>query len=455
MDSEPRDKSPQKNDRPRLCQSEFAADAGQQSLPEIATPLSRRGFFETATAGSIACFAGLNQMLPAMETAALTPLAEFTPNMIGAYGSWAAGIIGDQPARLSYRQSRFQDADKWRAEARARVQDCLAPPQVPPITDVRVESISEFDGVIVEQLSWQLAYGPRTNAVLLKPAGVSGRLPAVIGLHDHGGKKYFGLEKIARTGSDQHPMMAEHQQQYYGGKAWANELARRGYAVLVHDTFTFASRRVHMDEVAPGALGRHSLVTDQTDESIVAYNKWAADHEHLMAKSLLCAGTTWPGVFLTEDQRALDYLCSRSDVDPARIGCAGLSGGGLRTVYLGGLDERIRCACCVGMMSTWRDYLLHKCFTHTWMIYIPLIARDLDYPEILALRAPAATLVLNDLEDTLFSVSEMRRADEMMRAVFDKAGAAERYRCTFYPGPHKFDLPMQAEAFDWFDRWLK
>ena len=115
-----------------------------------------------------------------------------------------------------------------------------------------------------------------------------------------------------------------------------------------------------------------------------------------MAKSLFCAGTTWPGVFTAEDQRALDYLCSRDDVDPARVGCGGLSGGGLRTVYLAGLDDRIRCACCVGMMTTWRDYLLNKCHTHTWMIYIPGIPLDLDYPEILGLRVPLATLVQND-----------------------------------------------------------
>jgi hypothetical protein len=39
--------------------------------------------------------------------------------------------------------------------------------------------------------------------------------------------------------------------------------------------------------------------------------------------------------------------------------------------------------------------------------------------------------------------------------VFAKAGAADRYMCRFYPGPHKFDRPMQAEAFVWFERWLK
>ena len=174
-----------------------------------------------------------------------------------------------------------------------------------------------------------------------------------------------------------------------------------------------------------------------------------------MAKSLFSAGTTWPGVFVAEDRRALDYLESRPDVDPKRLGCAGLSGGGMRTVYLGGIDDRIACACCVGMMTTWRDYLLHKCYTHTWMIYIPGLPLDLDYPEILGLRVPKPTLVLNDDEDDLFTIGEMKRADRILAEVFAKAGADDRYRCSFYPGKHKFDRPMQAEAFDWFDRWLK
>ena len=104
---------------------------------------------------------------------------------------------------------------------------------------------------------------------------------------------------------------------------------------------------------------------------------------------------------------ALDVLCSRPEVDP-RVGCGGLSGGGLRTCYLAGLDDRIACAVPVGMMTTWRDYLLNKSYVHTWMIYIPHL-RDLDYPEILGLRVPRPVLLLNDTEDRLFTLSEMRR----------------------------------------------
>jgi dienelactone hydrolase len=327
----------------------------------------------------------------------------------------------------------------------------LAQPDAGQTPEVTLNSTFIYDGLHIEELSWQLPYGPRTEAIFLRPAESSGKLPGILALHDHNVNKYFGKEKIARTSDVCHPMMLEHYDQLYGGLAWANEIARRGYAVLVPDAFPFASRRVLLDdvpeEIRAGLNGR--------DQDIIAYNRWAADHETIMAKSLFCAGTTWPGVFLAEDQRALDVLCAREEVDPERLGCGGLSGGGLRTVYLGGVDARIRCAVCVGMMTTWRDFLLYKSYTHTWMVYVPLLPRDLDYPEILGLRVPLPTLVQNNIGDELFTLAEMERADVMLRKVFGKAGAGDRYRGSFFPGPHKFDRPMQAEAFDWFDRWLK
>jgi hypothetical protein len=83
------------------------------------------------------------------------------------------------------------------------------------------------------------------------------------------------------------------------------------------------------------------------------------------------------------------------------------------------------------------------------------LALDLDSPEILGLTVPNPVLVLNDSEDQLFTLPEMQRADAILKAVYEKAEAADRYRASFYPGPHKFDREMQAEAFAWLDRWLK
>ena len=374
---------------------------------------------------------------------------------IGAYGPWAAAIVGERPGALSFRNAAWADIEAWRPVAHERLMACLAQPDTGGVPQATVHEQLTYDGLHVEKLSWQLPYGPPTEAVLLKPEGATGKLPGILGLHDHAGKKYFGKRKISRTADDWHPLMLEHYQHYYGGVPWANEIAKSGYVVLVPDAFPFASRRVLLADV-PDRI-KQGLSDDNPEDSdvIQAYNSWAAEHESVMAKSLFCAGTTWPGVFLAEDQRALDVLCARADVDAGRIGCGGLSGGGMRTVFLGGADPRIRCAVCVGLMSTWRDYLLNKSFTHTWMTYVPLLPRDLDFPEILGIRAPLPTMVLNDEEDQLFTLPEMKRADRILRAVFEKADAGDRYRCSFYPGPHKFDRPMQAEAFNWFDRWLR
>ncbi len=258
--------------------------------------------------------------------------------MIGPYGPWAEGIVGEGPAQLSFRSDQHNDLEAWRKAARDRLRECLLQPDAGGVPKAAVQHQFQYDGLDVEHLSWQLPYGPPTEAVFLKPVGAKGPLPAVLGLHDHGGNKYFGTRKITRISQEQQPLMVRHQERYYAGTAWANELAKRGYAVLVHDVFCFASRRVRAADLPANIKGDLKEAQPESEAEIEAYNRFAAGHEHLMAKSLFCAGTTWPGVFTAEDQRALDYLCSRPEVDSKRVGCCGLSGGGLRTVYLTGLD---------------------------------------------------------------------------------------------------------------------
>ena len=425
--------------------------------------VNRRAFFEGAAAvtfgGLLASSEGhilLADGVAAQGSATAAAESDVRPNMTGVYGPWLAEtVLGDGPAAMSLRTGRWTDVNEWRKAARKRTWECIAPVSLGGVPEVRVDAQREIDGLHVEHLSWQLSCGPRTEAVFMKPAAATGRLPGILALHDHGGNKFLGWRKIARAEQEPWTIQSRHQEQSYEGLAWANEAAKRGFAVLVHDTFPFASRRVRVADVPPRLRGE--VVDPEPDdlEGIKKYNSFAANHEHIMEKSLLSAGTTWPGVYLVEDQRALDVLCSRPDVDAARVGCAGLSGGGMRTVFLGGLDDRIRCAIAVGFMTTWRDFLLDKCFTHTWMTYVPLLPKDLDFPEILALRAPAATMVLNCTEDPLYTLEEMKRADTIIRETFERAGDADRYHCNFYPGGHKFDRAMQTDAFAWFDKHLK
>jgi dienelactone hydrolase len=398
-----------------------------------------------------------NSVILTANTTALTNknFEEKNLSVIGLYGTWAASLIEDQLPSFSFRRKEYVQINEWRNVARQRVMERMAIPNIGDIPEVNINKQYSYDGLHVEQLSWQLPYGRPTEAILLKPENAKGRLPAILAFHDHGGNKYFGTRKITRTSDKQHPLMIEHQKEYYEGVAWANEIAKRGYVVLVSDAFPFASRRVMLQDV-PEHL-RNGLTDDDPESpgNIIKYNEWAGEHEHTMAKSLFCGGTTWPAVFFAEDKKALDILCARDDVDTNRVGCGGLSGGGMRTVFMAGLDERIKCAVPVGFMTTWKDFLLNKSYTHTWMVYVPLLPNELDFPEILSLRTPLPSLVLNDEQDDLYTMPEMRRAEKILNEVYTKAGAEKNFKCSFYPGPHKFDKKMQAEAFEWFDKWLK
>ncbi|HLT71734.1 MAG TPA: twin-arginine translocation signal domain-containing protein [Cyclobacteriaceae bacterium] len=418
---------------------------------------NRRNFIKGLSAGTL--LAGTASSLNAMDD--FLPSSEMIQRMnptdksiIGPYGPWAVSHMKDTPPR-SFRSNAYRQVEEWTKETRKFVLEKMAVPPVGPLPTVRVAGQWTFEDLHVEELTWSLPYGRPTQALLLKPANAVGKLPGILAFHDHGGNKFFGIEKITRTRADQHPLMKDHQEWYYEGTAWANEVARRGYAVLISDAFTFASRRVHLSDV-PDEIRRGVPDENREEpETIEAYNAWASNHEHIMAKSLLSAGMTWPGVFFAEDRVALDILCNRPDVDNTRIGCGGLSGGGLRTVMMGGLDPRIKCAVCVGFMSTWKDFALNKSWTHTWMTYIPGVPPALDFPEILGLRAPLPTLVQNDEHDALYTLPEMKRADDILRETFNKANALDRYRGSFYPGRHKFDRAMQKEAFEWFDQWLR
>jgi dienelactone hydrolase len=398
-------------------------------------------------------------------------------NMLGPYGPWAAGLVGDEPGRLSLRSGRYADVDGWRKTARAAAAGLLAAPGGVGVQDVRVEGTEEQDGIAIEHLSWQLPYGPRTRAFFLKPRGARGRLRGMLALHDHGGVKSFGRRKIVRL-PRMHPLMQKHQADYYGGVGWANEIARRGFGVLVHDTFPFESRKIPAsslpgivvermmshpleareltpeDMAAARDVSRFDVPEDEPEERITAYNAFGVQHESIVAKSLFCAGLTWPGVTLAEDQAALGYLASRPDIDPDRIACGGLSGGGMRTCFLAGMDSRIRAAACAGFMTTWRDFLLHVSHTHTWMVYVPGLPPLLDFPELLGLRAPLPTLVLATSEDPLYTRAETEKAGRILSEVYAAAGSPDGFRFHMYGGPHKFDLPMQREAFDWIEEKL-
>jgi dienelactone hydrolase len=374
-------------------------------------------------------------------------------NQLGGYGEWAAGLLPAVP-RLSFRNPAFTDVAQWRTQARERFKAALLQPDGGPSPVVQTLAVEQADGLIVEHLRWQLPFGPPTTALLLRPAAQSGPLPGVLALYDHGGEKFFGVEKIAAGGAPAHPRMQRHRDWLYDGRAWANALARSGMVVLVHDVFAFGSRRLRLSEQSePMRFG--ATDPDPDDEAaITAYNAACSAQESILAKALFSAGTTWPGVFTVEDQRALDVLCGRPEIDPARVGVCGFSGGGLRAAYLAGLDDRPAAFVIVGMLSGWRDFVLNKAHTHTWMVYPPGLPADLDYPDIVSIAAPKPILAINGRRDPLFSASAVAQAGDALASVYGKCGGAAQFRHSWHDAPHSFGKTLQNEAFTWLEAAL-
>ena len=129
-----------------------------------------------------------------------TPLyqEEAGKSIIGNYGEWASGLAQDPP-RLSFRNEQFNKVEDFKSAALEKARELVAAPEVAQDIQVSVDKKYSYDGLEVEELSWQLPYGNRTKAILLRPEGSNVKLPGVLGLHDHGGNKYFGRRKILQN----------------------------------------------------------------------------------------------------------------------------------------------------------------------------------------------------------------------------------------------------------------
>jgi dienelactone hydrolase len=351
----------------------------------------------------------------------------------------------------------------------------------------RTERTWLSDGVAGEEVSWSVGYGPRTRAWVLRPAGAKGRLPGVVALHDHGGFKFYGKEKIADGPEPPDQVVVELRSHSYGGRAFANELARAGFAVLAHDVFLWGSRRFDYEEMVPPkmtsagtgspaeappgeappaeappaeappgeapAAGTGQDVLPGGAESISIYNEAAGLHEHVVAKYCTLLGTSLAGVVAYEDRVALEYLRSRPDVISERVGCVGLSGGGCRAALMQATAPALAVSVIAGMMSTYDRLLDRHVSCHTWMFFPPGLVSLGDWPDLAACRAPAPLVVQYCRDDELFPLNGMVEAHEHIAAAYSTTGAPENYVGEFYDGGHRFDQPMQDAAFGHLGRW--
>jgi dienelactone hydrolase len=356
-----------------------------------------------------------------------------------------AALGAQRPALAAERAVFGPDAGALRQEARAVIEedqqstplDLPARPETrawgPGVRaaaplQARTRSREERDGLLWERVSFVSAPGQVVPALVIRPIGPVGRLPAVVALHGLGGSKE-------------------------GMAGLMEELARRGYLALAIDARWHGAR-------GPGLQAA----------MIRAYR---SEQGH-------------PYVFDTVADlfRTLDYLDSRPDVDARRIGMIGVSMGGQETWLTSALDPRVRVAVPVIGVNTFawaaghdrwqaRSKLLPQVFEavradlgepavdarvyrSVWDRLTPGLLDRFDGPSLLPLIAPRPLLVLNGAADPLVPIEGARLAAEGARSAYAAAGVPERFRFEVAPGVgHAFTDAERRLALDWFDHWLK
>ena len=228
-----------------------------------------------------------------------------------------------------------------------------------------------------------------------------------------------------------------------GGKAnptWQQmlgSLATKGFVALTWDPIGQGERVQIYDEDL-----RESKVGDSTTEHTVVGTQC------LLVGNHLARYTIWDGI------RALDYLVSRPEVDPSRVGLTGNSGGGTHSAYIAALDDRIQVAAPSCYITSWR-LMLQTIGPQDAEQSFPFWLQDgLDYPDYLYAFAPKPYLLLSAIRD-FFPIAGARETFEEAGKVYSAIGAKEKLGMFEADDGHGYNKPRRLAAYEWFGRWLK
>lgn len=295
-------------------------------------------------------------------------------------------------------------------------------PARPARPDVRLRARREEAGYTVESFEFDNLAGQVVPGVILIPRGVKSgsRAPAILYCHWHGGEYDGGKQELFEA---KHTPAVP-----------AVEFAKRGYVVLAIDAPCFGERNGQ----GPGSNEKHGA------------------GELTASKYHLWHGRTLWGMLLRDDLMALEYLVTRPEIDPARIGVTGISMGATRSWWLMALDERLRAGVAVACLTRYQDLLEAQMLkAHGIYYYVPGMLQHFDTEAVVSLLAPRAALFLTGDQDSGSPVAGIRRIEEIVRRVYALEGAPDRFQSRIYPGVgHSYTPDMWDRMLAWFGAHL-
>ena len=297
----------------------------------------------------------------------------------------------------------------------------------------QVTGTIDRDGYRVEKVAIESVPGHFVTGNVYRPSGRPDRLPAVLSPHGHwpGGRFQHVPDpeaKAALESGGETLEVAAHQFL----QARAVQLARLGAVVFLVDLEGYAdSQQLGTPLVHGYAHPRPEMETRE---------RWGffSPQAELHMQSVL-------GLVAWNAERALDYLASRPDVDPGRIGVTGASGGGTQTMLLGAIDDRPAALFPAVMVST---HMQGGCTCEN-ASYLRLSTGNAEIASLIAPRP----LGMTSADDWTKEFEQDGYPD--VQRVFALLGAPDRVRLTpLTRFPHNYNAPSRAAMYEWFNRYL-
>jgi len=322
------------------------------------------------------------------------------------------------------------DAQAWqkqREETLRVVRQSLGdlPPR-PAKPSARVVSRELRRGYALQRLSIDNGDRNDISALLLIPERRQTPAPAILWLHSSTPDKN-GL--ITPGGSEE---------------TMGELLVRAGFVVLAPDAYYYGDRA----ENVPGG-------------AVETYRRGSPDaanfvQDRLLKLNLWLGRTLW-GMFVRDDQIALDYLCTVPEVDAKRIGATGMSMGSTRAWWLAAIDQRVAATVGVACLTRYENLINHGNLRAHGLYYFSYgLLKHFDTEGVLALIAPRPFLALTGDLDYGSPVDGIRVLEEKVSGVYRAVDAPEQFKSIVYPEVgHSYTPEMCVEMLNWFKHHLK
>jgi len=219
------------------------------------------------------------------------------------------------------------------------------------------------------------------------------------------------------------------------GQLLSSNLARKGFVVLAYDPVGQGERQQAYEK----RIGR-SLIGGPTEQH---FSNGAA---------AILLGQSVARYFIHDGMRAIDYLVSRPEVDPDRIGATGCSGGGTQTTYISALDPRVKVAAVACYMNSFQT-LFAGSIGDSEQSVPGFLAAGFDQTDYVELFAPKPWLITST-EDDFFTPAGAKQVFDEAQGWYKLFDASDRVKWVVGPGGHGTPLVVREAIYDWMLRWL-